>query len=139
MRRRNLALSLSPAETVFPVGKAFLNVRLTIEGNQDRSGKFARRLTSKPLPDRRSSRPQRFKPDSIEKRRSIGNGNRPIAFRRKLKAPASFMFSIEFQPPVLFRCFWIALEVPFSNPEMLDGGQTIQPVELQRLISGSTR
>ena len=138
MRRRNLAPSLSPAETLFPVRKAFLNVRLTIEGNQNPSGKFAPRPGSKRLPDRRSSRPQRFKPDSIEKCRSIGNSNRPIACRRKPKTPVSLTFSIEFQPPFLFQRLWIALEVLRAIPEMVDGGLTIGPFELQRLVGGQS-
>jgi hypothetical protein len=44
------------------------------------------------------------------------------------------MFSIEFQPPFLFRCFWITLEASRAIPEMVDGRQTIEPFELQRLI-----
>jgi hypothetical protein len=48
------------------------------------------------------------------------------------------MFSIEFQPPFLFRCLWIALEVPCTIPEMVDGGQTIEPFELQRLVGGQS-
>jgi len=50
MRRTDLAPSFSPAETVFLAGKAFLNVRPTIEGNQYLSGKFGGALEASGYP-----------------------------------------------------------------------------------------
>jgi hypothetical protein len=48
------------------------------------------------------------------------------------------VFAIEFLPPFLFRRFWIALQIPCAIAEMIDGRQTIEPFELQRLIHGQS-
>lgn len=68
--------------------------------------------------------------------RSIGNRDHPIAFRREPKAPADLVLAIEFEPPLLFRSFGIALEIPGAIAEMIDRGQTIEPLELPRLVAG---
>jgi hypothetical protein len=68
----------------------------------------------------------------------MGNSDHPIAFRCKPKPPPGFVLSIEFQPPLLFRRFWMALEVPCAIAQMVDGGLTVEPFEFQRLINGQS-